>query len=152
MTGWYASYRVANPALPKGHPGYYSLRKIPVAYWDHGYGWVSVAEHQKHPGHLMRANEVRFTTWEFMGYYPKAQTVVAALPGAGWSAEYKADDGSTFTSPLVAWLIFDDGEVRAADMGSDGYGDNPCESGNFVRLVGPDEESGDGSVAEEQAA
>lgn len=140
MTGWYASYRVANPSLPKEHPGHFSFRRVPVAYWDNGIGWVSVAEYQKQPGHLMQANQVRFNNWEFVGYYTE-QKIVTALPGSGWAAEYAGDDGNPFTSPLVAWLVFDDGEVRPVGMGSDGYGDNPCESGNFIRLVGPDGEN-----------
>lgn len=138
MTSWHATYRVTNPAIPEGKPGHYSSREIPVAYWENGYGWVSVASHQKQPGHLMRADEVRFLNWEFQGYYPGRQ-VVAALPGAGWSARYADMDGSggEGDSPLVAWLVFDDGEVRPVDMGTDGWGDNPCDAGNFVRLIPP---------------
>jgi len=144
MTGWYASFRVANPSLPKEHRGHYSFRRIPVAHWDNGYGWVSVAEHQKHPGHLMRADEVRFANWEFMGYYP-LQHLIGVLPGAGWSARYADMDGSGGhgDSPILAWLIYDDGDVKAFDMSIDGAGSDPCEMANFVQLVPPGDDSAD---------
>lgn len=152
MTGWYASYRVANPTLPKEHRGHYSFRKIPVAYWEDGYGWVSVAEHQKHPGHLMRADEVRFVNWEFMGYYPR-QRLVTALPGAGWFARYADMDGSGGygDSPILAWLIYDDGDIKAFDMSIDGCGGDPCEMSNFVQLVPPGDVS-DNDATEADAA
>ena len=142
MTGWSAIYRVANPAIPKGKLGHYSTEKVPVAYWEDGYGWVSVATHQKYPGHLMRADEVRFTNWEFQGYLP-GRHVVAALPGAGWSARCTDDDGTSDDSPLLAWIVFDDGEIKPVWMGVDGYGDNPCDFGNFVELVPPGSEASD---------
>lgn len=142
MTGWHATYRVTNPAIPEGKRGRYSWQEVPVAYWEDGYGWVSVASHQKRPGHLMRADEVRFANWEFQGYYP-GRKVIAALPGAGWSAKFAdddddaSDDGASSNIPLVAWVVFDDGEVKPVWMGVDGYGDDPCSFGNFVCLVPP---------------
>lgn len=141
MTGWHATYRIINPAIPKGERGHCSWRELPVAYWSDGYGWVSAADYQTRPEHLVRADEVRFLNWEFQGYHP-SRKVVAALPATGWSARYSnewedPDNHGTADSPLVAWIAYDDGEVRPIDMGTDGWGHNPCDLGNFVCLVPP---------------
>jgi hypothetical protein len=139
-TGWYASYRVTNPNIPEGTPGSSYFNRVPVAYWEDGCGWVSVAQYQKQPGHLMRADEVRFANWEFRGYYPDNK-IVAVLPGGGWSARYTDMDGSGGhgDSPILAWLVREDGAVTAFDMSVDGCGGDPCEMSNFDQLVPPNE-------------
>jgi hypothetical protein len=68
---------------------------------------------------------------------PETPLVVAALPGAGWQALYRAEDGTSFVSPVLAWLVFSDGTIEPVDMGTDGYSEDPRESTSFVRLVEP---------------
>lgn len=63
--------------------------------------------------------------------------VVAAIPGGGWLAEYRNDDGSPFTSPIVAWLVYADGNVTPVDAGADGWVDTVTDALNFVRLIPP---------------
>lgn len=67
--------------------------------------------------------------------------VVAALPGNGWRAVYRLADGTEASSPIVAWLVHQDGDVQPVDVDSDGITDNPKGASNFVRLLHPDEET-----------
>jgi hypothetical protein len=67
--------------------------------------------------------------------------VVAALPGAGWRAEFRDDDGSLDSVPLTAWLVYADGNIKPADVESSGEADDPTTVSNFVRLFHPSEEA-----------
>ncbi|WP_141716104.1 hypothetical protein [Streptomyces sp. OspMP-M43] len=69
---------------------------------------------------------------------PAINPVVAALPGGGWLAEYRQDDGSVEASPLVAWLVLADGEMLPRDAWSEGYAHDPRDAGNFQRVYHPD--------------
>ncbi|MER0422791.1 hypothetical protein [Streptomyces microflavus] len=69
--------------------------------------------------------------------------VVAALPGGGWMAEYKQDDGSLEAYPLVAWLVLADGEMVPRDASGEGDAHDPRDVGNFQRLYHPDAISSD---------
>ncbi|MEU3292993.1 hypothetical protein ABZ722_11595 [Streptomyces longwoodensis] len=66
--------------------------------------------------------------------------VVATLPGGGWIAEYRDDDGTTFTFTVVAWSVKDDGALEPAVVDRDGFTSNPTEDDGFVRLYHPSEE------------
>ncbi|MDH6432605.1 hypothetical protein M2158_001082 [Streptomyces sp. SAI-144] len=68
---------------------------------------------------------------------PETNPVVAALPGAGWFAEYVLPDGTTQQYPLAAWLVRADGTLEPVDMGEDGYAEDPRGAHNFARLVQP---------------
>ena len=141
MTEWEALYRYTNPEISEGAPGRSWTNKLPVAYFDKdGIGWVSAASHEKTPGHLRPATDVRFAGWEFRGYYP-VRRVIAAIPGGGWTAMYGdgggEEGGDGYGSLLVAWLVYDDGEIKPMDAGSDGYVDDPTGMANFLRLDEP---------------
>ncbi|MFC8406754.1 hypothetical protein ACWEQ5_13595 [Streptomyces griseoincarnatus] len=68
----------------------------------------------------------------------KSNPVVAALPGGGWIAEFKQDDGSVETYPLVAWLVLADGEMIPMDASASGDAQDPREVANFQRMYHPD--------------
>lgn len=74
---------------------------------------------------------------------PAINPVVAALPGGGWLAEYKQDDGSVEAYPLVAWLVLADGEMLPRDASGDGGAHDPRDAGNFQRLYHPDAKGSD---------
>lgn len=63
--------------------------------------------------------------------------VVAALPGAGWQAEFH-DGGKAHFDPVVAWLVRADGEAVACIADADGGDLHPAAGhSNFVRLIRP---------------
>ncbi|MEU4964178.1 hypothetical protein [Streptomyces smyrnaeus] len=66
--------------------------------------------------------------------------VVAALPGGGWRARFKGDDGSPLVWPITCWLIKADGSVVPIDVDCYGIAGDPTESSNFDRLLGPDDD------------
>lgn len=74
----------------------------------------------------------------FHDVVPCSPPIVTALPADGWHVEYKDDDGSTYTSPVTAWLVRSDGSCTAIDTDATGYSDEPTTCSNFVRLVPPD--------------
>lgn len=64
--------------------------------------------------------------------------VVAAVPGQGWVARYRMDDGTLMSCPVVAWLVYADGTVSAVDGSSDNFQDGAVhQNNNFVDLVPP---------------
>lgn len=65
--------------------------------------------------------------------------VVAALPGGGWRARFKEDDGSRHVWPIVCWLVRADGSCTPVDVDCYGIQGDPTESSNFDRLLGPDD-------------
>lgn len=66
--------------------------------------------------------------------------VVGAIPGGGWLAEYRDDDGTTFTWTVVAWNVRADGTLDPICTDSGGITGDPTEDDNFVRLYLPSEE------------
>ncbi|MEU4089458.1 hypothetical protein [Streptomyces aureus] len=68
----------------------------------------------------------------------KINPVVAALPGGGWMAEYKDEDGGVQAYSLIAWRILADGETLPRDAWAHGEAHDPREVGNFARLYHPD--------------
>lgn len=63
--------------------------------------------------------------------------VVAALPGAGWFAAFKDDNGIEVWEPVVGWLVQTDGNVRPFTFDQNGDQADPTTITNFVRLVEP---------------
>lgn len=47
---------------------------------------------------------------------PKPRRVVAALPGDGWKVQALSDH----LQPVIAWLIYDDGNIEAASVDENG--------------------------------
>lgn len=81
----------------------------------------------------------RANSWSnFQDVGPVDSAVVAALPGAGWLAEYREDDGGLTTSPVVAWLVHADGSLNPMDTEPGGLVEDPTTVGNFIRIYHPD--------------
>ncbi|MDG9717432.1 hypothetical protein [Streptomyces sp. DH24] len=70
----------------------------------------------------------------------RAPRIVATMPGGGWMAEYRDDDGTTFSFTVVAWNVKDDGDMEPACVDRDGFVSNPTQDEGFVRLFHPSEE------------
>jgi hypothetical protein len=102
----------------------------PVIAWDDD-GKPLVADDSQ----LVRAS--RWTNYD--GVMEADAPVIAALPGQGWVVEYKEDDGSTYTNPVLCWLVRSDGSTTPLDSDGTGYCDEPATVGNFVRLIPPGE-------------
>lgn len=69
---------------------------------------------------------------------PNPNPVTAALPGGGWHAVYRNDDGTEARYPVAAWLIHADGSGYACE--ADGPDLLPIsEVSNLVRLDPPKE-------------
>lgn len=66
--------------------------------------------------------------------------VVGAIPGGGWLAEHRADDGTTYTCTLVAWNVRADGTLDPVCVDDIGVGGDPSNESNFVRLYLPSDE------------
>lgn len=76
--------------------------------------------------------------------------VVAAVPGQGWVARYKVSNKhvpalggdvvvhTLIRSPVVAWLVYEDGHVVAVAGSSDNIQGIPVAASNFYDLVPPD--------------
>lgn len=61
--------------------------------------------------------------------------IVQIIPATGWSAHYSAPGGNGLdSSPLVAWALLANGEVRALDSDQHGITDFADEQANFVRI------------------
>ncbi|MFH8470580.1 hypothetical protein [Streptomyces sp. NPDC017991] len=87
------------------------------------------------------ASLIRASSWSnFHDVVPVDPPVVAALPGAGWRAEFRDEDGSLSSNPLTAWLVYADGNIKPADVDLTGEADDPTTVSNFVRLYHPSEE------------
>jgi hypothetical protein len=116
-------------AQPEGHSLQY-----PVVQWvptgDELTGYVHDGT-----GRIVRADHIP----GFCGY-TRSPTVVAALPGMGWTAQF-AIDGETDTTeesrPVLAWLVYDDGTVVPCDADDDGLVYRSTTPVNFVRVTPP---------------
>ncbi|MGV9227601.1 hypothetical protein ACWDPF_33595 [Streptomyces albogriseolus] len=68
--------------------------------------------------------------------------VVAALPGGGWKITTKFTDGETWTTPVLAWLVHEDGDVVPVDISPDGSAGNAViaddETAQEVAVYHPD--------------
>ncbi|MGA4979329.1 hypothetical protein [Streptomyces cinereoruber] len=109
-------------------------RSKPVIAWD-GEGQALVVDERT--GQLVPANNGR----AFVGLSEGEHPVVAAIPGGGWSARYKEEDGTFLVDPLVAWTIRSNGTLAPVDTDPTGLCDDPTTMGNFDGLVAPGSEA-----------
>ncbi|WP_055558781.1 hypothetical protein [Streptomyces luridiscabiei] len=106
------------------------FRSKPVIAWDDE-GQALVVDERN--GRLVPANNGRTFTGLSEGRHP----VVAAIPGGGWGARYKSDDGSFTVDPLVAWTVRSDGTLAPVDTDITGVCDDPTAMSSFDGLVAP---------------
>lgn len=62
--------------------------------------------------------------------------IVQIIPGTGWWAHYSHDDGDSSSSPIVAWALLANGDVRALDTDRNGDVDFATDITNFERIEG----------------
>lgn len=113
-----------------GEKGSFSFTTKPVIAWDDE-GRALVVSDQTH--RLVQAESYR----NFHGVSEAGGPVVAAIPGGGWSAVYRQDDGSQAADPVLTWLVRVDGTVTPIDTDGQGVSEEPAQSGNFVQLLPP---------------
>lgn len=109
-------------------------RSKPVIAWDDE-GQALVVDERS--GRLVPADSGRTFTGLSEGGHP----VVAAIPGGGWSARYKNQDGTFTVDPLVAWTVRSDGVLTPVDTDTTGLCDDVTTMGNFDGLVVPGAET-----------
>jgi hypothetical protein len=109
-------------------------RSKPVIAWDDE-GEALVVDERS--GRLVPANNGR----TFVGLSEGTHPVVAAIPGGGWSARYKNEDGTFNVDPLVAWTVRSNGTLTPLDTDATGWCDDPTTVGNFDGLVAPGAET-----------
>ncbi|MEV2255962.1 hypothetical protein AB0I94_36315 [Streptomyces sp. NPDC050147] len=110
-------------------------RSKPVIAWDDE-GQALVVDERS--GRLVPANNGRAFTGLSEGGHP----VVAAIPGGGWSARFKNQDGTFNVDPLVAWTVRSDGTLTPIDTDATGVCEASTAMGNFDGLVAPGDETG----------
>ncbi|MFF6859915.1 hypothetical protein ACFY9H_31610 [Streptomyces bacillaris] len=110
----------------------YSSKPV-IAWGDEGQALVV----DERSGRLVPANDRR----TFIGLSEGGQPVVAAIPGGGWSARYKNEDGTFTVDPLVAWTVRSDGTFAPIDTDTTGLCDDPTASSSFDGLVAPGAET-----------
>jgi len=103
---------------------------VPIVAWDDEGHPLILGEHGLVPARNGRG---------YVGVDRQEESVVAALPGAGWRVEYKKGDGEVTSNLLVAWLVRADGYVFAVDSDSYGLTLAITERRGFHRLVPPTE-------------
>lgn len=132
-TPYVARYRQENKATAST---YYTTK--PVVAWDDD-GAAQVVDQRT--GRLVDAS-----SYSNFASVMEADTVsvVAAIPGGGWLAEYQNDDGTTFTMTIVAWNVRADGSIDAVCTDAGGVNGDPTDDEGFVRLYLPAEEPQDG--------
>ena len=68
--------------------------------------------------------------------------VVATLPGAGWQVSTKFTDGEIWTTPVLTWLVHENGDVVPMDVSPDGSVGNAVipddETAKVVTVYHPD--------------
>ena len=75
----------------------------------------------------------------FAGVMEADTPTVATIPGGGWLAEYRDDDGTLWTRAVLAWNAKADGDLTPVCMDPDGLAGEPFGDHGFVRLYHPDE-------------
>lgn len=124
-----ARYAHEGIADPNGKPRVAYSTKPVIAWSDDGRALVVNDD-----GRLVPAD-----TWRnFHDVAPADPRVVAAVPGGGWIAEYANDDGSTHSSPIVAWNVYEDGTCIPVDTDGTGACDEITSLGNLHRIYHPD--------------
>ncbi|MFF3699009.1 hypothetical protein [Streptomyces sp. NPDC002221] len=120
-----ARYRHEND----GSAHFHFTTKPVIAWSDEGIALVA----DEKTGRLRKAN----TYSNFAGVSAGDAKVVAALPGGGWLAEFREEDGTSTFCPVIGWRVQDDGTCTPADSCTAGIVENPTEASNFVRLHEP---------------
>jgi hypothetical protein len=104
----------------------------PVIGWSDE-GSAMVADHKS--GRLREASSYS----NFAGIAQADPATVGVIPGGGWRAEYRDDDGQSVSEPVLAWMVRGDGSCIPAAVDSTGFADDPTDASNFVCLYHPDE-------------
>ncbi|WP_200329613.1 hypothetical protein [Leucobacter sp. L43] len=60
--------------------------------------------------------------------------IVQIIPGGAWNVFYSNKEGGTFSSPVVAWALLANGDVRAMDVDRNGLVDFATSINNFHRI------------------
>jgi hypothetical protein len=114
-----------------GHGGVSYVRKVPVEAWDDD--GAALVLHEDTGGLLQARGRPGF---EGVSRADRARTV-AVLPGGGWRLAWKQDDGSDdVISPVLGWVVGDDGWATPLDVDEDGLFATPQDHGD-VRLIRP---------------
>ncbi|MFE9121340.1 hypothetical protein [Streptomyces sp. NPDC007172] len=112
-----------------GGPHFYFTTKPVIAWSDEGLALVA----DETTGRLRKAD----TYSNFAGLSAGDAKVVATLPGGGWLAEFRQEDGTSTFCRVIGWLVQDDGTCTPGVSCQDGIVENPVESPNFIRLHEP---------------
>ncbi|MFF2475117.1 hypothetical protein [Streptomyces sp. NPDC058066] len=107
--------------------------ELPVIAWDDE-GHALVVDLGR--GILVRANSYK----DFDGLAEDGARVVAAVPGAGWRAVFKGEDGSRRIEPVVAWKIEANGYTHPVGVHADGLHEDQTHVPDFDQVVAPGEE------------
>lgn len=73
----------------------------------------------------------------YAGLVPAEPSIIAAVPGGGWEAEYIGGDNNGYL-PVLAWLIADDGNATPIYSDSDGVPFDMTSVEGFIRIKSPD--------------
>ncbi|MFB7609822.1 hypothetical protein [Streptomyces gardneri] len=66
--------------------------------------------------------------------------IVSVVPGGGWMTEWQEPgEGTLFADPVVAWVVYSDGEARAIDTDSSGEATLLSPSSSNRRIYHPDQ-------------
>jgi hypothetical protein len=125
--GWEAHYEVH--AGPKGKERR-TERITPIVAWNDSGDALVVHEAT---GKLIPASQAGKLTYVGRTGYTDV------LPGGGWMAEYREDDGTLVRYPVVAWQASaHTGLVEPVGVDDHGFPETMLtETGNFVRLWHP---------------
>jgi hypothetical protein len=104
---------------------------LPVIAWDDN-GTAMVISRKS--GGLVRVTDYP----NFVCIREGEGRAVAVIPGCGYVVEYDNGDGTTFTSPVLAWVINDLGYARAISVDSSlASADTVNDSSNFKGVYLP---------------
>lgn len=68
-----------------------------------------------------------------------AAAVVGAVPGGGWFIEYQDDEGTKWTTPILAWTVHADGSATPITSDQDGLTDDATSGLTTYRVYHPEE-------------
>ncbi|WP_462166489.1 hypothetical protein [Frankia sp. AiPs1] len=127
--GWHAFYQTTR-VDSSGKERKVEIEKVVVAWNDEGVPLVV----DESTGNLVPAASAGKLTAVIQAGYTHV------LPGGGWMAEYREDNGILVRYPIVAWQVHSNtGLVEPVTVDNDGYSETDIKStGNFVRLWHPD--------------
>lgn len=76
---------------------------------------------------------------------------IAAIPGDGWFARFKQDDGTWFVQRILCWTVSDCGTITPMCAGGDGLVDDPGECSNFDCIYHESDPPGDDPLLSKKA-